>query len=234
MLPKTHNIDALILCGGLGTRLRPILGDYPKSMADVRGLPLLHILITQTQKWGFKKFILCIGYQGHIIRQYFKENNAFAGLKILFSEEEKPLGTGGAVKNAEEKIESDLFLVMNGDTLSELNMKNFLDFHNKSDSDLTIALTTKEDKSDYGNVQLNNSKRILNFQEKKHHGSGHISMGIYLFNRLILDFIPKGRPYSLEHDLFPSILDMRCFGYISDATFMDIGTPKRYSRLQKS
>jgi len=229
-----HDMNVLILCGGLGTRLRPVLGNHPKSMADIRGRPLLHVLIKQTQKWGFKRFILCIGFQGHIIRQYFEEAQAFSGLTLLFSEEAEPLGTGGAIKNAEELITSDPFLVMNGDTLSELNIKEFINFHEQFEANLTIALTAKGDDSQYGNVRLDRSGRILSFREKKRSSSGYTSMGIYIFNKVILDCIPQGRPYSLEHDLFPNSLNMRCFGYTSNAVFKDIGTPERYRNIQKS
>lgn len=234
MTTTAQKLDVLILCGGLGTRLHSVLGNYPKSMADIGGRPLLHVLIDQTQKWGFKRFILCIGHQGHIIRQYFKDIQAFTNIKILFSEEVEPLGTGGAIKNAEEIVRSDPFLVMNGDTLSNLKLDDFINFHKKLDADLSIALTAQRNKSEYGSVQLDSSSRILNFQEKRQNSTSQISMGIYIFNKNILNFIPQECSYSLEHDLFPNILNLRCFGFISNAAFKDIGTPERYRSIQKS
>ncbi len=120
-------MDVIILCGGLGMRLRDVVGDRPKSMAEISGRPFLDILVDYVARYGFTHFILCTGFKGDLIKRYYK--NKRGRLIFVVSDEDQPLGTAGAIKNAESFIESDMFLVLNGDSLCEIDIEDFIKFH---------------------------------------------------------------------------------------------------------
>jgi len=122
-----NDIDVVILCGGVGSRLRSVIGETPKAIAKIGDRSFLDILIENISGFGFKRFVLCTGYKSDLIEKHYKDNNL--GVDIVISKERDPLGTGGAVKNAQELVNSDPFLVVNGDVLSGVNIKDFLSFH---------------------------------------------------------------------------------------------------------
>lgn len=221
-----ENIDVVILCGGLGKRLRPVVDDRPKPMAIVRGKPFLDILIASFASSGFQKFILCCGYRREFIKNYYRNNSK---LKIYFSPEDKPLGTGGAVKNAKPLIKSSTFLISNGDSFCELDVKKFLEFHLRSRSLITIAVNNKKGNSASGLVCVNSKHRVTGFYEKKRESSlCLVNAGIYLFQKEAFDFMPRENYFSLEEDFFPMMLN-RIYGYICEGLLIDIGTPKSYA-----
>lgn len=227
-----EDIDVVILCGGLGTRLRGIINDRPKVMAEIKGRPFLDILIDHISDYKFKRFILCVGYMKEFIKEYYEKKDT--GLTILFSEEKDLLGTAGAIKKVETMIKSNPFLVMNGDSFCNINLRNFLDFYIGKKASASIALVLPEKDVDYGVVTLNSNQRILNFNEKaKLNTDRFINAGMYFFNRDILEFIPSNINYSLEYDLFPRILDKGIYGYITKAKLIDIGTPERFKMAEK-
>jgi len=229
---KTEDINVVILCGGLGKRLRSIIADRPKPMAEVKNRPFLDILIRYVSSYGFKRFILCTGYKGEMIRRYYKAGGG--DLKIVFSEEKEPLGTGGALKNAENFIQSDVFLSLNGDSFCQMNMQDFLAFHRAKKAELSIALAAIEKDADYGVVSLGSNNRIVSFNEKGvADGNGFINAGVYLFNKDVLKSIPSDKKYSLEYELFPNILHKGIYGYITHAELIDIGTPERYETAKE-
>lgn len=232
MKTNPENIDVVILCGGLGTRLRGIINDRPKVMAEIKGRPFLDILIDHISNYKFRRFILCVGYMKEFVKEYYEKKNK--GLTILFSEEKEPLGTAGAIKNAEPLIKSNPFLVMNGDSFCDINLKSFLDFHIEKKASTSIALVPPEKDADYGVVALDNNRRIVSFNEKaRTDNNGFINTGIYFFGREILKLIPPNMSYSLEYDLFPNILDKGVYGYIAREKLIDIGTPERYRIAEK-
>lgn len=227
------NMDILILCGGIGSRLRSVLKNKPKPMAKINKRPFLDTLIEHMADSGFRRFILCAGYHAEIIEKHY----AFPkkGLEILISKENYPLGTAGALKNAQPFINSNPFLVMNGDSFCPLDMDKFLDFHISKKNPLASIVLSKVDcAKDYGSVKIFSSQRITGFKEKaKRSRDALVNVGIYLFNKKILSLIPSGEKLSLEYDLFPSLTDKKIYGYAIRDSFLDIGTPKRYKEAKR-
>lgn len=230
ILAETSGIDVLVLCGGAGERLRSAVNDRPKPMAQVAERPFLDILTGYIANFGFRRFILCVGYMGHFIKDYYK--TAGDNIEFLFSEEKSPLGTAGAVKNALPLIASSPFLVINGDSFCPVDLRKFVDFHESKRSELSIVLSKSGERNECGVVGLDRSDRVISFGERRNREGSFLNAGIYLFTSGILSLIPSGIPYSLEHDLFPNIKGRRCYGYVAGEKFIDIGTPGRYKKAQ--
>lgn len=225
-------MDVVILCGGMGIRLRNIVSDRPKVMAEVNSRPFLDTLIDYVAGFKFRRFVLCVGYMKDFIKENYEHDSS--GLDILFSEEKDLLGTAGAIKNAEAFIRSNPFLVMNGDSFCRIDMKKFLDFHFSKNAFISIALASQAKDADYGVVRLDSSQRVISFNEKiKPDIDNFVSAGIYLFNKDAFGLIPSNINYSLEYDFFPNIIDKGIFGYITGEGVIDIGTPDRYRDAKK-
>jgi len=221
------DVDILILCGGAGTRLRPVVSDRPKSMAAIAGRPFLDMLIGHVSGYGFRRFILCTGHMKDTISAYYSQR--YRDLEIVFSEEEKPLGTAGAVREAEPHIRSSSFIVMNGDSFCPLHMREFLAFHHEHGADISIVLSRVKDAEDYGIVECDSAGVVVSFLERGQRREGLVNAGVYAMQKKILTAIPAGTFFSLEHDLFPSYVSRRFYGYVTDKPFIDIGTPERYA-----
>lgn len=223
-----NNTDVIILCGGSGSRLKTVVSDRPKSMAEVNGKPFLSILIEQVSLYGFGRVILCSGYKAGYIRNYFS-----AGLnkdiELVFSEETEMLGTAGALRNAEALIRTENVLVKNGDSFCNVNLKSFLEFHKINDADLSVVLTEMQGTLDVGSVQIDRFGKMLSFNEKTGSGTSLVNAGIYLFKANTLKEIPPSVRASLEYDLFPRLVGMgRAYGFVTKEPMIDIGTPERY------
>ncbi|MFH0772486.1 MAG: sugar phosphate nucleotidyltransferase [Candidatus Omnitrophota bacterium] len=231
--PGKRVTDILVLCGGEGRRLKSVVSDRPKPMADIKGRPFLDILIGHIARQGFSRFILCAGYKSEIISRYY--NDRSDSLDILISEEDKPLGTAGAIKNAQPLIRSGSFLVMNGDSFCALNLSEFIRFHNDKGADFSVVLTKSDSESDCGVVSLDKSGKITGFNEKiQADKDGFLNAGIYLFNKEIFSFIEVEKKQSLECNIFPKLIGAKFYGYVSNKGFTDIGTPDRYAKARKS
>ncbi|MBU2541490.1 MAG: NTP transferase domain-containing protein [Candidatus Omnitrophica bacterium] len=229
---ETESIDVVLLCGGKGERLKSAVNDRPKVLAEINGRAFLDILIDYIANFGFKHFILCTGYKSDLIKSYYKDK--LRNLRISFSQELKPLGTAGAIKNAKSLIKSPTFLVLNGDSLCKLDLVEFIKFHIERKALFSAVLLKSEQAADYGIVSIGDSDRILKFDEKVDTGEGcFISAGIYLFDNRIFSMIPSDKNFSLERQLFPKITKSDFYGYKTDADFIDIGTPERYRQAQK-
>jgi D-glycero-alpha-D-manno-heptose 1-phosphate guanylyltransferase len=223
---RIQDIDVVVLCGGLGTRLHRVVDDRPKPMVEINGKPFLDILIEYIAHYDFIRFILCTGYKGDFIKRYYENKNG--KWKFLISEEEEPLGTAGAIKNAESFIKSDILLVVNGDSLCEIDIKEFLKFHVRKRAFISIVLTSMENPVDFGVIRLNRDQKIISYSEKvPMSGDGFVNAGIYFFNRKVLKEIPSDEKLSLEYDIFPRILDKGAYGYVTKKVLLDIGTPRR-------
>jgi|Deesub1362A_J573_1020465.scaffolds.fasta_scaffold00073_80 NDP-sugar pyrophosphorylase family protein len=231
--PKVENIDVVILCGGLGKRLRSMVTDRPKPMAEIHDHPFLDILMQYISGFGFRRFILCTGYMGNKIKNHYKNKKRNNDVQLIVSEEKEPLGTGGAIKNAEPFISSNIFLAMNGDSICKMDMLDFLDFHKTKQATASIALAAPETEKDYGVVTIDSNNRITSFSEKTR-DTGFINAGVYLFNKDILKLIPDNKYHSLEYNLFPNILDAGIYGYVTGGEVLDIGTPGRYERAKNN
>ena len=227
------SVDAVVLCGGKGTRLRTIISDRPKGLAPVRGRALLDILVDDVVAQGIRRVIFCVG---HLKEQIIAHFSGRREADFVFSEETTPLGTGGAVKNAAGLIGSDPFLVMNGDSICRVDLHTLLEFHYTNGAELTIVVAQDRERGDAGAIGLATDSRIRSFNEKPLTGStvpGHINAGIYLVKRALLDSWPRAYPFSLEHDVFPQLVgNGRCFGFAVAGAVVDIGTPERYRRAQ--
>jgi NDP-sugar pyrophosphorylase family protein len=220
-------VDALILCGGKGTRLQSVVSDRPKVMATIAERPFLDILLQSLFDQGFLRVILAVGYlKEHIMGHYHTDT------RIVFSEESEPLGTGGAVKHAKPLIVSDHFFVLNGDSYCTLDYRTLYDSHLAKNALISIALADPAGRHDGGNVFTDQTGRIVRFMEKlSAEGSPYINAGVYVMDRRIFTVLPDAQSFSLEHDVFPHLLDHPCYGYVTASHVMDIGTPERYKDI---
>lgn len=225
------SLRAFVLCGGLGTRLRTILSDRPKSMAPIAGGPFLQILLGRLQAQGIREVILGTGYLAEQIEAHFGDGQAF-GLTISYSRESAPLGTGGALKLAEEQL-NDPVLVLNGDSFVEWKLASLVARFEEKNADLVMALQSVPDVSRYGSVTLGEDGRITDFVEKGvRTGPGLINAGVYLLRKKILADMPNDKPISLERDVFPQLLQSSVYGVVSEGMFIDIGVPEDLERAQ--
>ena len=218
------DLDTVILAGGLGTRLRPVLKDKPKCLATINGKPFIDILLDNCLKQGLKRFIICAGYLKEQVMAHLENRS---NCEIILSTEDKLLGTAGALKNSERYFKSTDFLVMNGDTFIEFNVRDLI--RSKRDYIGSILLCEREDTSDVGTVQINENNIVIDFKENsKNINPRLINAGRYYLNRRILNYIPETGPYSMEIDLLPEILiKEKLFGLKVESRLLDIGTPER-------
>ncbi len=229
-------MKAVILAGGLGKRLKKVVRDRPKSMAPVLGKPFLEYQIKQLERYNIIEIVLCLGYLAYQIERYFKDGTKF-DVNIRYAVEKEPLGTAGALKNAENYLEDEAFLVLNGDSYSEVDITKFIQFHKKKGGRGTILLTRVSQTQDYGLVKMDENKRITRFLEKpeKTLSSSIVNAGIYLLEPEVLNYIPQGKRTSLEREIFPYLLkkNLPLFGYLTSDYFIDIGTPQKYAQIQE-
>ncbi|WP_455015985.1 nucleotidyltransferase family protein [Oribacterium sinus] len=228
-------MQGILLCGGMGTRLRSVVSDRPKPMADICGKPFLQYLLEMLRDKGITEVIFALGYMGEMIEEYFRDGSAF-GLKIAYSYEEEPLGTGGAIRNALPKILEEEVLVLNADTYFPMDYQGLYHFHQENDGDFSLATRAVPDISRYGAVRRDAAGRILAWNEKLEDGgqplAGEINGGIYVMKKSLIAEIPEGKQ-SLEQDCIPKWLSegKRIFGLPFDGYFMDIGIPKDYQQF---
>lgn len=228
-------MQAILLCGGMGTRLRSVVSDRPKPMADICGKPFLQYLLEMLRDKGITEVIFALGYMGEMIEEYFQDGSTF-GLKIAYSYEEEPLGTGGAIRNALPKILEEEVLVLNADTYFPMDYQGLYHFHQENDGDFSLATRAVPDISRYGAVRRDAAGRILAWNEKLEDGgqplAGEINGGIYVMKKSLIAEISEGKQ-SLEQDCIPKWLSegKRIFGLPFDGYFMDIGIPKDYQQF---
>ena len=225
-------VTAAILAGGLGTRLRSIVADRPKVLAEVCGRPFLTYLLDQLEGAGIEFAVLCTGYLGEQVRAKFGDR--YNGIRLAYSQESAPLGTAGALRLALPQFNSDLVLILNGDSFCASNLRSFWEWHCARESEVTIFLTHIADTARFGRVQLNRQDRILRFEEKTGKAvPGWINAGIYLMKREFLGEIPVEKPVSLEREIFPNLLNFRFHGYRCQVDFIDIGTPEAFEDAKR-
>lgn len=224
--------EAIILAGGLGTRLKNILPDIPKPLAPVNGKPFLSYLIDYVHDWGVNRIILSVGYKYQDIQSCFTEKQG--NVDLFYSVEDEPHGTGGGIVKALEYITGDNVVVLNGDSMFRISMDLFEVFHRSKNSLLSIALRYQEETGRYGRVEMDDQRRITGFIEKgKSTSGGWINGGIYLVNKQFFLENSQAKRFSLESDFLPRcILTRRLYGYMAKGYFIDIGTPESYQRAQ--
>ena len=233
-MPVNRNLTGVILAGGRGTRLSAVVKDVPKPMASVAGKPFVEYIVAQARSAGCEKIVFCVGYRAESIRDYFHEG-AGHGIAIRYSDETKPLGTAGALARAKDLIDSDPFLVFNGDSYCAADLRALIRRHEERGAAATVAVAYVEDTSDYGSVDVDPSGVLCAFNEKgKLSGPGFVNAGVYLLSKSVLDSVPLGAPSSLEYSVFPSLTRKGLHAFRCPGPFIDIGTPESFEAAQKS
>lgn len=225
-------MQAIILVGGFGTRLRALFPDIPKPMAPINGRPFLAYLLDSLQKQGITSVIFPVHYLGAKIQDYFQTQ--YAGMQLTYIQENEPLGTGGAIVNALSLVKSDepLF-VLNGDTFVKLNYRAMFHQHAQTQSVLTLALRSVSDCSRYGKV-VTDDGYIIEFREKGESGAGLINAGVYLLHPGLFKQYAMPQQFSFEKDfLFPHLDTVKPQSFITDDYFIDIGVPDDYARASR-
>ena len=227
------DIKAVLLVGGMGTRLRSVVPSKPKPLASIGSNSFLELLIRQLSHQGIRRMVLCTGYLSDQIENEFGDGSAW-DVAIEYSKEPHPLGTAGAVKLAQRNLlDSPDFLVMNGDSFLEIDFRQLIRFHRAHGGLVSMAVSRVPSATRYGTVAVDAGGRVVGFTEKTGSNStGLINAGVYVFNRAAFGHIPDG-PVSLERDVFPRLLDHGVYALEQHGMFIDIGTPEDYARAQQ-
>jgi D-glycero-alpha-D-manno-heptose 1-phosphate guanylyltransferase len=227
-----RDVTAFILAGGLGTRLRSVLPDTPKAMAPIAGAPFLNHLLDKVALSGVTRTVLCTGHLAGQIEVAI--GGSYRGMEMAYSREDRPMGTGGAVRLALPLLDTSRVLVLNGDSFCDFDSAAHLDRHESANAQGTLVLARVDDCSRYGSVTLGADDAVSLFQEKgAQKGAGWINAGVYLLERRVLEGIPEGREVSLERETFPRLVGNGLYGFrMASGGFIDIGTPDSYAQAQ--
>ena len=220
-------MNAIVLAGGFGSRLKPLTDDCPKPMLPLANRPMLDYVVSQLNHFGIREIIFTLGYKAEKVRAHA---SGYKGIDVKFICEDTPLGTAGAVKNAEEMLD-DVFFVMSGDALSNVNLNEMLLQHLRTQADVTIATVKRDDVNKYGVIQTNNNQKVMQLIEKPSTNKygNKVNAGIYLINKKVLMQIPKGVKFDFSCDLFPKLIESgTVFSYSHDGYWCDIGDKNSY------
>jgi len=225
-------MKAVILAGGIGTRMRPLTYVIPKAMLPIGGKPLLEHTVRYLKEYGITEVIVCVAYLKNHIMDFFKDGKAL-GAKIQYAEADMPLGTAGQLKTAEKHI-SETFLAMNGDIITSLNLRRLIDSHEKAGGIGTIALKKFEVPVPYGYIEVDAKSSIQSFTEKPTL-TFSANAGIYILEPKVFGYIPRKEIVSLETETFPALLKNgeRLNGYFEEAYWADVGTITDFERVDK-
>jgi D-glycero-alpha-D-manno-heptose 1-phosphate guanylyltransferase len=222
------DLNVAVLAGGFGTRLRSVVSERPKALAEIHGRPFLAYLLDQLSASGLSYVVLCTGHLGGQIEKAFGER--YGNLRILYSQESQPLGTGGALRLAFSYLVSDPVLVMNGDSFCAADLRSFWSWHCARGAKATMLLTQVPDRQRFGSVEIDSEGAVIRFGEKSKGGlSGSINAGVYLLSREVIYSIPVDTEVSLEYHVFPTLVTHGLYGYPGRGRFLDIGTPQDFS-----
>lgn len=229
-----QNLTAVILVGGPGTRLQPLTDDRPKSVLPVLNRPFMEHTIAYLKQYGIEEIILTLSYLPDVIRGYLGDGSRH-GVRLTYCLEEEPLGTAGAVKNAETYLENT-FIVLNGDVFTDMDLAEMLAFHRDKKSKATISMSWVNNPSAFGVVETDGDSRVRRFIEKPPLAevtTNWINAGIYVLEPEVLELIPPGTYYMFERGLFPELLDtgVPVYGYPYRGYWLDMGTPEKYFSL---
>jgi NDP-sugar pyrophosphorylase family protein len=222
-----------ILAGGLGSRLRSVVGSRPKVVAEVAGRPFLAYVLDQVAACGFRDVLLCVGYGAEEVQAAL--GTVHGPLRLRYSREDSPLGTGGALRLALPLLEGDCAMVMNGDSLCDTDLAQAWAWHWRTGAEATVVLVRESSAARYGRVEVDDAGTVLSFTEKpKSRTTGWINAGIYLLSRDRIAEIPHGAAVSLERDVLPGWVGRGLHGWRTKAHFLDIGTPQSYAGASAS
>ena len=221
--------SAILLVGGMGTRLMPLTSKTPKPMLQVAGVPFTEHQIRKAAQAGISEIVLATSYKAELFEPYFGDGAKF-GIKIKYAVEESALGTGGGIRNAAALLDDcDQVVIFNGDVLSGHDLAAQIQSHINNSADVTLYLTKVEDARAYGCVELLADNQVKSFLEKMENPvSNMINAGCYIFNRKVIDQIPANQVVSVERDTFPSLLSsgVKVYGYLDNSYWLDIGNPQ--------
>jgi NDP-sugar pyrophosphorylase family protein len=225
-------VKAIVLAGGLGTRLADVTGGVPKPMAPIGSRPFLGYLLDYLVDQGASAAVLAVSYKWRSIREHF--GSEYRGIRLEYSVEDEPLGTGGAIRQAFQSLSDDDALVLNGDTLFRVDLRALISAHQASGAYLTMALKEVADCGRFGRVEVSADGLITSFLEKSTGGPGWINGGVYMLRRGLFDDFPMPARFSFEKDLVePNIDRIRPRAFPSQAYFIDMGVPEDYQRAQR-
>jgi D-glycero-alpha-D-manno-heptose 1-phosphate guanylyltransferase len=228
-LDITH-YPAIILAGGLGTRLRSVIQDLPKPMAPVNGKPFLHYIFQYLRQERIREVILSVGYKHEVIEEFFGKE--YLGIRIQYSLEEEPLGTGGGIKQAFDLVNGPAY-VLNGDTFLGLNLLALQQFYFEHGADMALAIKPLQNFDRYGTVQMDEAFRILKFEEKKFVASGFINGGVYFFDKKLFNKVDVPQKFSFEKEVLEKYTGkLKYYGRVFNGYFIDIGIPEDYNKAQ--
>lgn len=225
-------MESIVLAGGLGTRLQGVIGQYPKCMAPVNNKPFLHYIFDYLEGQGCTRVILSLGFKHEVITDWLlTQNRRFTIDHVI---EYEPLGTGGGISLALQKVSGANVAVLNGDTMFQVDMQALLSFHNSRNASATLALKKMKDFDRYGVVKTDGQDNIIKFQEKKYQPEGAINGGVYILNKQAVLAKSLPQKYSFEKDYLEAfVAEKQFYGFNSDAYFIDIGIPEDYHRSQE-
>jgi NDP-sugar pyrophosphorylase family protein len=221
--------EALILAGGLGTRLRAVVADRPKPMAAVAGRPFITFLLEHLVRHGYRRAILCVGHMGAAVPPVL--GDSFASLRLDYSFEPMALGTAGALRNAAGLVGEEQVLAMNGDSFCDVDLHQLEQAHRRHGGAATLTVLAQDDRRRAGGVSVGPGARVVAFESRPAAtGPGLINAGVYMLRRAALDLVPTGRAVSLEEEIFPSMVARgELFAWQTRGRFIDIGTPESYT-----
>ena len=226
------DIECIVLCGGRGTRLTPVVSDRPKAMAEVAGRPFLEWPLRALRGAGVRRFVLATGHLGSQLQEYFGDGSRL-NVSLTYSHEQTALGTGGAMRLALRHTSGQSVLVVNGDSYCRADVGRLVATHVTTGARGTLLLARADSSGRYGAVEVTDDGRVTAFAEKQRHGAGWISAGIYVFDREVVDHVIPGRELAIETDLLPSLVGHGLHAVRTDAEFVDIGTPASYGRASE-
>ncbi|EKD82345.1 MAG: hypothetical protein ACD_39C01350G0003 [uncultured bacterium] len=224
-----EKIDAIILAGGLGTRLRDVVDDRPKVLAQVKNRPFLDFILDALSSWNHvSRVVLAVGYMSERVIEHYGRNRNYP-FEIEFSVEKKLLGTGGAIKQALSLTRSKQVIVLNGDSFVEVDLNKLLNSHVTNGQGMTLTMVEVDNASRFGRVVSGSDGKIISFLEKSaDSAAGFINAGVYLIERDLFDDVAEDTVVSLERDLMPVFLKRGIYGHKTTGKFIDIGTPDSY------
>lgn len=220
-------MEAIVLAGGLGTRLRSVVTDLPKPMAPINDKPFLEYILKYLKKNGIRRVILSVGYKWEIIKEYF--GSSFNGIELIYSIEDEPLGTGGAIKKAISQVMGEKVFIINGDTFFDVDLKRMT---LKNDSKLMLSLKQMKKFDRYGCVESDEKNLVTAFTEKGYRELGNINGGIYLASKDIFDGFNLETKFSFEEFMQSNLKKLKISSTVFEKYFIDIGIPEDYAKAQ--
>ena len=223
-------MEAVVLAGGQGSRLLPVTAELPKPLVPVGGKPVIEFLLRQLRQGGVKRVCLAVNHLAHLIEEAIGDGSRF-GLEVVYSREEEPLSTVGPIKLINDLPET--FIVANGDILTDLNIESLFENHVESGAELTVATYRRDEQVDYGVLEAGSDNAVTGFSEKPTY-SFHVSMGIYVFSRSVLDLVPEGKPFGFDELVLALLAAKRkVMSFPYQGYWLDIGRPADYAQAQQ-